>query len=288
MKVSALLSVFSLLSLHVALMTLCACSRAPQAHITESASAREAVSDPIDLVDLKPWAETLRLVVQGEDVLYPALRSGEPARASLDQFLEALKAPIDPSAPRAARLAYWVNAYNALTLRHVMRYPGLESVAVVPQGSPRYTFFKQKAHMVNGALRSLDEIEHQILRPIFKDPRVHAALNCASRSCPPLASTPYRAATIDAQLDTAARRFVNDSARHQLAARPPELSKIFEWFSEDFRGTSPSSHEGVIAFIKRFADPSALRGSALNQESTTAPVRVVFKPYDWALNGPQP
>ena len=275
-------------TLLVALMTLYACHASPQAQVTERESARAATTHRRDLVDLKPWAETLSVVVQGEDVLYPALRSGEPARASLDQFIEALKAPIDPSAPRAARLAYWVNAYNALTLRHVMRYPGLESVAVVPQGSPRYTFFKQKAHMVNGALRSLDEIEHQILRPNFKDPRVHAALNCASRSCPPLASTPYRAATVDEQLDAAARRFVNDSARHQLTARPPELSKIFEWFGDDFRGTYPSSHEGVIAFIKRFADPSALRGSALTQESTTAPVRVVFKPYDWALNGPKP
>lgn len=242
-----------------------------------------------DIVDLTPWAEVLTQVVRGEDVLYSKLQRGE-ARQTLERFIKTLEAPLPQLLAPEARLAYWINAYNALTLRHVVRYPGLKSVAEVPEGSPRYTFFKQKAHRVAGRLRSLDDIEHKILRPIFKDPRIHAALNCASRSCPPLAPTPYRAAMIHQQLNEASARFVNDSTRNELTARPPQLSKIFEWFAEDFSGEARSREAGVSGFIRRFAKPTTLKQSVFSAREGEAQEELVltFKPYDWSLNGPAP
>lgn len=247
-----------------------------------------------DIIDTSPWADVLRDVVRGERVIYTQLKDPD-TKAKLDHFVNALQAPLPQGASRPARLAYWINAYNALILRHVMRYPELSSVATAVPQAPRYTFFTQNIHLVAGRRRSLDEIEHHILRPHFKDPRVHAALNCASRSCPPLSATPYRAHMIDAQLNEVTRRFVNDRRRNRFDTYPPRLSKIFSWFAEDFTQDqdtkSPSSsgaHQGVTHFIRRFADAKNLQLIENLWPKQTGAIELQFDEYDWALNGPRP
>ena len=246
--------------------------------------ARPAPDD--DLINLAPWAQVLRWVVRDDAVDYTALHE-RAARRALDQFTRALEAPLPRSAPRAARLAYWINAYNALTLRHVLHFPELTSVATAVPNAPRYQFFKQRVHRVGGALRSLDEIEHQIIRPQFGDPRVHMALNCASRSCPPLSAQPYRAHTLEAQLDSAAQRFVGDALRNQLTTTPPQVSQLFRWFADDFAGFAGSDKRnaaaGVEAFIRRYA-PLRLRSTLEKKDVRSQPL--LYLPYDWSLNSP--
>jgi hypothetical protein len=243
-----------------------------------------------DLVDLAPWADTLKEVVRGDHVLYSKLRE-ERVRATLDQFLRSIEAPLPSTARASSLLAYWINAYNALTLRHVLRYPRLTSVATAVPDAPRYEFFKQSVHLVAGQLRSLDDIEHQILRPQFRDPRVHAALNCASRSCPPLSPTPYLARTVHQQLDDVARRFVNDPRRNHLSATPPQLSKIFAWFVEDFQSNEQpkrSKYHGVVRFLRRFANAKNLSIINTQWPKNLRSKDLSFKTYDWSLNGPKP
>ena len=129
-----------------------------------------------------------------------------------------------------ARLAFYINAYNALTLRSVLHFwPNIKSVSDVV---PNFGFFKVTKHKVAGQDVTLDDIENTIIRPTFNDPRIHAALNCASRSCPPLAPFAFTEAGLDQQLDTVFRRFANDDTRNQISVkeRRIQLSKLFEWY----------------------------------------------------------
>lgn len=211
-------------------------------------------------------------------------------RQALDAYLDALgrTTPSDlDRATRDARLAFWINAYNACALRLVIdHYPiegrggvaGLTNRLVgVPANSIRQipdTWTRPFCRIAQRD-RSLDGIEHGIIRPLG-DPRIHFAVNCASRSCPVLAPTAYRADRIDVQLDEAVGRFMADPSQYQLSGddRPVlHVNKILDWYKEDFGGTA-----GVVAFLRRFAPP----GDAGRLEP--GQVRVEYFDYDWTLN----
>lgn len=181
---------------------------------------------------------------------------------------------------RAAAIAYWANLYNALTLKVVLgRYPvesirdiRSEGVPFDPQGylGP----WRTKLVSVEGRRLSLDDIEHQTLRPLARDPRIHYAVNCASIGCPNLQPAAWRASTLEVELDRAARAFVNHPrAVSVLADGALRVSSIYEWFKEDFGGNDA----GVIAHLRRFADAD------LAQRLTSAS-RIGGNHYDWALN----
>ena len=124
---------------------------------------------------------------------------------------------------------------------------------------------------------SLDDIEHGTLRRHFAEPRIHFAVNCASQGCPPLAARAYAAATLDAQLDAAARRFVDDERWNSIApGKPWRLSKIFDWYAADFVAAAGS----VPAYVARYAAPARLGGV------DPAQVRWSARGYDWSLNEP--
>lgn len=198
-------------------------------------------------------------------------------------------------ATSAARLAFWINLYNALIVDAVIARDIAHSVAAGPLGV--VTFFRRAAYVVGGFRVSAEDIEHGILRanrgnpyvpgPHFAthdpraawglqqlDPRVHFALNCASQSCPPIAI--YDAQRIDTQLDLAARNFVNqttlvDDQRGQLC-----VSRLFQWFAADFGGQT-----GVIDFLKQYLSPGFERAWLEAQGSA---VKLVYDRYDWSLN----
>jgi hypothetical protein len=197
----------------------------------------------------------------------------------LDRYLSTL-ARTDPSTlSEAARIALWINAYNAYTIKLVLtRYPELESIRDIPRR------WKIRRWTVGGERYSLDEIEHEILRKEFDEPRIHFAIVCASISCPDLAPEAYTADRLEEQLDRAARGFLASRDKgFRLEAVPGEgarraevrLSSIFKWFRKDFERRG-SLIEYVLPLI-----PAQDRRSL---ESHVENVRVRFLDYDWNLN----
>jgi len=210
-------------------------------------------------------------------------------RAALKAYLDSLSAVSQASFdgwPKPAQMAFLINAYNAYTVELILtRYPKLESIKDL--GSLLQSPWKPKTISLLGNKVSLDNIEHDMLRARgrFDDPRVHFAVNCASIGCPPLREEAFVADRLEAQLDEQAKRFMGDRTRNRYSPQNGklEVSKIFDWFGEDFR----LGHKGITslnAFLARYAeqladapaDRDAVRGQKL---------AVVFLDYDWKLNG---
>jgi hypothetical protein len=165
--------------------------------------------------------------------------------------------------------AYWINAYNAFTLRLIIRnYPTASIKDLAGSLYKINTPWDIRFIVIEGQDYDLNNIEHDILRKEWQDARIHFAVNCASVSCPILLNAAYEAETLDAQLDAAAHRFINDSSRNTLNAENPELSRIFKWFSGDFQRDG-----NLIDFINRYAEMK------INSSAD-----VSFKTYDWNLN----
>jgi hypothetical protein len=218
------------------------------------------------------YASLLATHVKSGRVDYEGLKKDEE---KLDRYLDAL-ARTDSSAFASDELfAFYANAYNAWTIKLVLKhYPGLKSIKDI--GSFLSSPWKIPLVRLKIGLFTLDQIEHELLRPRFKDPRVHVAVNCASKSCPPLRSEPYDGQRLQAQLDDAARSFVNSPNGALVKDGAVYLSKIFDWYAQDFGGRA-----GVLAFVRKYADDELLRGV----ESLGADPHVRFLNYDWTLNG---
>jgi len=178
-------------------------------------------------------------------------------------------------ASRAQRLAFWINAYNILAIDLVARHFPLESIRDI--GSFFRPVWDRPAGTAAGAERTLGGIEHEILREMG-EPRIHAAIVCASTSCPPLARTPFTAEELDAQLDAAVRTWLaseRKGVRIDRAGREVTLSPIFDWFEEDFEPAG-----GVLGFVARHlpADEAAWLRAERDR------ISVEHFDYDWSVN----
>lgn len=247
-----------------------------------------ALGSPAAAGDHGAWDALLKEHVSDGLVDYAALARDRPR---LDAYLRDL-AETDPDAlSRDEQLAFWANAYNARMVALVLdHFPIQGSDPAHPANSVLQVpgIFKRFQARVGGRELSLDQIEHDILRPRFGEPRVHAAIVCASASCPELRAGAFTAARLEEQLDEQFRRFVTDPRRNRfdLARGTAGLSRIFEWFGEDFAATeappalrrSAGKHAGVLAFVAPYL-PAAERDALLSGR-----LRVDFLPYDWALN----
>ncbi|MGH7726180.1 MAG: DUF547 domain-containing protein [Candidatus Eiseniibacteriota bacterium] len=216
--------------------------------------------------------------VKGGLVSYGALARDTTARAGLDRYVSALATADTAGWTRDEQIAFWINAYNAITLRRVLAaYPVSSITKIRPTLGvlPGNGVWKEK-HRVAGLDRSLDDIEHEILRKHFADPRTHFAINCASMSCPPLENRAWTADDLGTRLDVAARRFIRDPRYNRIEPGQPEwrLSRIFEWYAGDFTASAGS----VAAYVARYL-PEAER-SRLPPDK----VRVSYLDYDWSLN----
>ena len=120
----------------------------------------------------------------------------------------------------------------------------------------------------------MDDIEHDILRPRFKDPRVHFAINCASKGCPPLRSEPYRENILDQQLDEMTSAFLNNPEMNRLDGNVLYVSRIFKWFPEDF-------NKDIVGFFLKYATGS-LKGELMKKRGR---INIKYLDYDWSLNG---
>jgi hypothetical protein len=189
--------------------------------------------------------------------------------------LQALAAPLPAGWAEADRLAFWINAYNLLAIKAVVdRYP---VASIRDGGSFVRPIWKRPVGLAGGRERTLDEVEHEILRRELREPRVHFAIVCASLSCPDLRREPYVADRLDAQLAEATRAFLANPGKGVEPGpegRTARVSSILRWFAGDFGGP-----EGVVRFIRRAADPVlADRLARLEAAGLT------YLPYDWSLN----
>jgi hypothetical protein len=245
-----------------------------------NASGAEVATVPFQL-----YATTLQRVVTPEGrVRYAALK-GDPA--GLDAFLASLAAGNRAELaqlPETDRIAFWINAYNAITLKTIIdHYPihgrGLSALRF-PASSIRQISgaWSNRDWTVLGTKMSLDDIEHETLRRQFHEPRIHMALVCAALGCPLLRNEPYQGAHLNEQLDDQARRYLASPAGLQLEAGGHEVtvSSIFKWFASDFESSG-----GVRAFLARYA-PEAARGVLAGTGAT-----ITYLRYDWTLNEAQ-
>ena len=182
---------------------------------------------------------------------------------------------------REQRIAFWLNAYNAFTVELILRNQPVDSIRRIgwlPGAAFREEFIPMPE--LRGGEISLNDIEHDVLRREFREPRIHFALVCASRSCPPLRSEAYRARDLDRQLDDQARVFLGDATKNRFDAKESRLylSAIFDWFDEDFVAAAGS----LPAFVARYRGDvqAALSGRAGSSPAIT----VEFLDYDWSLN----
>ena len=208
----------------------------------------------------------------GVRVDYGALRASADWRA-----LVASLAASDPArlASRAERLAFWIDAYNVLAIDLVVQ--GKPDASIRDLGSLLRPVWRREAGRIGGRPYTLDGIEHETLRKLG-EPRIHAAIVCASVSCPSLAREPYRPETLDAQLDAALRGFLADSrkgSRLEVERGVLTLSPIFDWFAEDF---APAG--GALAFVRPHLPDETRAWLARN----AGHVRLAYFEYDWSLN----
>ena len=205
-------------------------------------------------------------------------------RADLKKVLDSMsavqKAEFDAWSP-AQRMAFLINAYNAFTVELILtEYPNLKSIKDL--GSFISSPWKKKFFKLLGEDRYLDWIEHEQLRPLYSDPRVHGAVNCASIGCPALRDEAFTVPKLDAQLDDGMLRFMGDRTRNRMKDGKLEVSSIFKWFREDWE----KGHKGFAKLEDVYAKYAPqLTDDAGDQAKLRAKtVPITFLEYDWSLN----
>lgn len=213
-------------------------------------------------------------------------RLQENQETALRPYLRAL-ARTDPSnLSEDARLAFWVNAYNALALKLIVENYPVESIRdVKPSGLPFIpkinSPFKLEVSEVAGKKRTLDEIEHDIIRKEFpEEPRIHAAVVCAAMSCPELRQEAYTGARLDDQLDDQMRMFLRDRNKNRIPAGENQirLSKIFDWYGGDFAQEGTSKQTAVMDMAAGYFEDERAR------KLRRGTYDVSYLDYDWSLN----
>ncbi len=237
-------------------------------HCLAVASASESLHDQ--------WAELLSRHVRDGVVDYQGFKKDEP---ELDRYLDLLAATDPDVLSQAQRLAYYINAYNSYTVKLILNnFKDGEPVQSIRKigglfSSPWNISFA----VLGGETYSLDNIEHDIIRVEFDEPRIHFAVNCASKSCPILSSEPYRGADLDRQLEESTRNFLEDANHNYLDGDILSVSSIFKWYEEDFNG-------GVLSFF--IAHTSGAFKESLQKKADR--IRIRFLDYDWSLNNEKP
>jgi len=226
-----------------------------------------AAQEPSDTLHT-PFDEVLKANVRDGHVNYNDIAANR-CFAAYVKSLEQTDARMFSS--QNERLVFWINAYNALAIQGILNGSSPKSFF------GKIGFFYNDKYNVGGVVTNLYDLEHKILRPLG-EPRIHFAIVCASMSCPKLRAEAYTVGRLDLQLDENTRRFINDHTlnRFDYEKKVAYLSKIFDWFDDDF-----SQHSGSVAnYLARYVDDPTLA-----QELTAGAYAIKHLRYDWSLNG---
>jgi hypothetical protein len=236
------------------------------------------------VVDHQGWGNFLRRYLTEEPDGINRLRYGDVAaadRQELGRYIEDMSKVLVRTLKPADQFAYWINLYNALTVRTVLDHYPVGSIREISLGGSFLPNFltggggpwQAKLIQIEGDQVALDDIEHRILRPLLRDNRVHYAVNCASIGCPTLMSTPFTATNLQSMLDRAARLYVNHPRGVRVEGGGLVVSSIYRWYQEDFGG----NWQGVLTHLRRYANPATAQ--------LLAPFETISKDsYDWQLN----
>lgn len=245
--------------------------------------ARWEAHDPSStaIINTKKWDLLLKKYVQAsaggvDTVDYAAVTPDD--RAMLDDFLQAMGLVPISAYNRNEQMAYWINLYNALTVKVVLEHFPVDSIRDIDTSPGWFADgpWGAEAISIEGQALTLNDIEHRILRPIWKDPRIHYAVNCASVGCPDLRQDAYTAENLETSLDAAARTYVNDARGIEIVGDQVKVSSIYDWFFDDFGGTE----ETLIAHLVKYAEPDL-------KSRLTAIGTLHESDYDWNLNAPR-
>ena len=239
---------------------------------------RWAAHDPASTVwiDHGDWTRFLQKYVKPDPsglnrVNYRGVTPAD--RKALGDYIARLSSLPVSRYSRPEQFAYWVNLYNALTVAQVLEHYPVNSIRDISPGLFGGGPWDESLVEIEGEDVSLNDIEHRILRPIWKDPRIHYAVNCASVGCPNLVRSAFSAATLETMLDAAARAYVNSPRGARVDANGLTVSSIYVWFQDDFGGTDAA----VIEHLRRYAD-APLKQRLSGRES------IDDHAYDWSLN----
>ena len=224
--------------------------------------------------DHTPFDRLLQVHVVDEAVDYDGFGASPAFAGYLVSFATFNPRQLAP----AEQLAFWINAYNAFTIDLINRHQERRSIRSIRR--PWTTKFIR----IGGMSYSLDDIEHEIIRKQFDEPRIHFALVCAAKGCPPLRPEAYRGARLDQQLDEQTLRFLTETPeknRVDLAARTAHLSPIFRFrdYAKDFGGSREAIGRFVASYLRRagYSEEAALLEGG--------DFRLRYTRYDWSLNG---
>lgn len=231
----------------------------------------------VDRIDHSSWDALLKKYVDDAGFVdYTGWKGAAADVGALDGYLSRLSAAkFTGTSTREARLAFWINAYNAITVRGILREYPTTSIRNHTAKVYGYNIWKDLQLPVAGQAWSLDAIEHQVLRKMG-EPRIHFAIVCASKGCPRLLNEAYTAQRVDEQLTANAVQFFSDSAKFAANADSGtvQVSPILKWFGEDFGGDPSAQLKSIAPYLPETHRKLALSGRA----------RVTYLDYDWGLN----
>jgi len=216
-----------------------------------------------------------RFVDADGDVDYEALQA--QADSVLVPTLQQLAAARPESMSRDARLALWINAYNAYTLKLIVDHYPVTSIRAIEGPTPDKTPFQRPVGVVADTMRTLDKIEHEIIRQRFEAPRIHFALVCAAKSCPRLRREAYTGPRLNAQLHDQAHQFLHSEKNRIPTTAGTDtiaLSRILKWYGSDFGDTSAARQRAWAPYFEGSVRDSLAQGA----------YEVRYLPYDWTLN----
>lgn len=208
----------------------------------------------------KAWDQLLQKYVSASGKVN--YKGFQQSKTKLNAYLDELaKNPVQDNWSKAEKMAYWINAYNAFTVKLITDNYPITSITKLHNGKP----WDVKWIQLGDKTYSLNAIENDILRPQFKDARIHFAINCAAQSCPPLLNRAWTAENLDKYLNQQAKAFINNLTFNKISTNEVQLSKIFEWYAEDFGN--------LVAFLNKYATTKI-----------NANAKIKYVEYDWALN----
>jgi hypothetical protein len=216
---------------------------------------------PKSQLDHSAWDKMLRKNVSSTGVVnYAGFKA---QKSDLEAYLKHLKEFSPQSGwSKDKKLAYWINIYNAWTVKTIVDNHPIASITKIDGGKP----WKTKKVKSGSNTYSLDEVENTIIRPRFKDGRIHFAVNCAAKSCPPLMNKAWTASNVNSNMEKMTKTFVNNTAFNTISAKKIKISKIFEWYAADFGD--------LITFLNKYSNTKI-----------DADAKVEYIEYDWDLNG---